>query len=43
MNAEDINALNETCEILSNPEIMVSLAKSIDDLKKHKLFDIDEV
>lgn len=35
--------LAETVEILSNPEIMRSLAKSLDDLKKGKTYSIDEV
>lgn len=37
------NGLSETVEILSDPEIMRSLAKSLDDLKKGKTYSIDEV
>jgi len=39
----DLMDLAETIEILSSPEIMRSLAKSLEDLKKGKTYSIDEV
>ncbi len=35
--------LTETINVLSDPGIMRSLAKSLDDLKKGKTYSIDEV
>ena len=40
---KNIEAFKETVEILSDPTIMRSLAKSIEDLKKGKTYSIDEV
>ncbi|MCH7568134.1 MAG: hypothetical protein IIA87_01815 [Nanoarchaeota archaeon] len=37
------DSLYETIEILSDPDVMASLAKSIKDMKKGKLYSIDEV
>lgn len=39
----DKDNLMETIDILSSPEIMRSLAKSLDDLKKGRTYSIDEV
>lgn len=39
----DSESLAETVEILSDPATMRSLAKSIEDLKRGKLYAIDEV
>lgn len=39
----DIDSLRETVEILSDPETMARLAKSLDDVRRNKLYDIDEV
>jgi predicted CopG family antitoxin len=39
----DVDALKETVEILSDPETMTKLAKSIDDVRRGRLYDIDEV
>ena len=36
-------SLVETIEILSDPEIMASLVKSLESLKKGKTYSIDEV
>ena len=43
LNREDSESLGETIEILSSPEIMRSLAKSLDSLKKGKTYAIEEV
>lgn len=40
---DDSDSLSETIEILSSPDIMRSLAKSLEDLKKGKTYSIDEV
>lgn len=37
------NSISETIDILSNPDIMRSLAKSLEDLKRGKTYSIDEV
>ncbi len=39
----DLDSLKETIEIMSDPETMRSLAKSLDDIKKRKLYSIEEV
>ena len=39
----DIESLQETVEILSNPETMRRLAKSMDDFRHGRLVDIEEV
>lgn len=40
----DVEALQETIDILSDPETMRSLARSIEDFKRTgRTFDIDEV
>lgn len=39
----DIDSLKDTVEILSDPDTMAKLAKSLRDLKQSKLYDIDEV
>ncbi len=39
----DSESLVETIEILSDPDIMRSLAKSVDELKKGKLYSLDEI
>ena len=39
----DRDSLVETVDILSSPEIMRSLAKSLDDLKNGLTYSIDEV
>jgi len=39
----DIESLQETVEILSDPETMASLARSLEDIKNSRLYDIDEV
>lgn len=39
----DIEALQETVEILSDPETMRRLAKSIEDFRNGRLVDIEEV
>jgi len=39
----DFESLSETVEILSDPKIMKSLAKSLNDLKRGKTYLIDEV
>ena len=39
----NLDSLKETIEIMSDPETMRSLAKSMDDLRKGKLYSIDEV
>lgn len=40
---EDVDSLKETVEILSDPDTMARLAKSMDDFRRGKLYDIDEV
>ena len=40
---EDIESLRETNEILSNPETMRGLAKSMEDLKKGRVYDFEDV
>jgi predicted CopG family antitoxin len=40
---EDADSMNDTISILSDPEVMASLARSLNDIKKVKLYDIDEV
>ena len=44
-NSSNLNneSLSETVEILSDPDIMKSLAKSLNDLKRGKTYSIDEV
>ena len=39
----DIDGLYETIEILSDPDVMRSLARSMDDLNTGRLHDIDDV
>ena len=39
----DSESLHETIEILSDPETMASLARSMEDVRNGRLFDIDEV
>lgn len=39
----DFNSLQETIEILSDPDIMKSLAQSLHDLRKGRLYNIEEV
>ena len=39
----DIESLQETVEILSNPETMRRLAKSMDDFRHSRIVDIEEV
>ena len=41
--SEESESMKETIEILSNPETMASLARSLNSLKHAKLYDIDEV
>jgi hypothetical protein len=43
MGARNKISVNETLEIMSDPKIMASLAKSIADEEKGKIFDISEV
>jgi len=39
----DVESLQETTEVLSNPSIMKSLARSVDDLKKGRLHRLEQV
>ena len=39
----DIESLQETVEILSDPETMARLAKSMDDFRHGRLVDFDDV
>ena len=39
----DHEALKETLEILSDSKIMKSLAKSAEDIRKRRVYNIDEV
>lgn len=43
MKEDKDNSISETIDILSDSNIMRSLAKSLDDLKKGKIYSIDEV
>ena len=42
-NEKNNSDITETIEILSSPDIMRSLAKSLEDMKKGKTYSIDEV
>lgn len=42
-NNVDVDSLQETVEILSDPDTMARLAKSMDDVRRGRLYDIDEV
>ena len=42
-NSNDVESLQETVEILSDPVIMASLARSLEDVRRGRLYDIDEV
>lgn len=40
---DDIDSLQETVEILSDPETMARLAKSMDDFRHGRLVDFDDI